>query len=459
MTQMDFGFLSVVPSLLAIIIALYTRSVLSALFGGVLLGIFILSDFTFSRSIEHLWELFSSLLATPWILKTLAFAVLVGSIIELLERSGGVEGFVNALSEKSRIVNSPRKALLVSYAIGILIFIESSITSLIAGAVGRPLCDKNGVSHAKLAFVCDATSAPVSSLIALNGWGALLLGLIATQIDAGYITQEALPTLLHALVFNLYSIVMLLIVFMFIWFDYSIGPMKHATPPPPSMKHTTQKESHMLYMLLPILFMIASVFVFLYITGDGNILKGSGSSSIFYTTLSTLAFMFLLYVPTRKLSPKEYLLGSFKGAKKLFGIVVVLLFAFAIGKVTDELHTGFYLASLAKHSLSPLFVGTAIFVLSAIIAFATGTSWGTFSIMIPIAVPMAASLESSIPLAVGAVISGGVFGDHCSPISDTTIISSLAAECDLIEHVKTQLPYALIAAGITIVLFIVLSLL
>ena len=455
---MEFGFLSLIPSLFAIFLALYTRNVLLSLFGGILLGIIILSGFGFAASFKALWQLFADLLSTGWILKTLGFAVLVGSIIELLERSGGIEGFVSAISEKSRLVDSPRKALLVSYFIGIFIFIESSITSLIAGAVGRPLCDKQGVSHAKLAFVCDATSAPVSSLIALNGWGALLLGLITTQIDTGYINTEALPTLLHALTFNLYSIVMLLTVFLFIWFDYSIGPMKHATPPPGPTKKAAKKESHMLYMLLPILFMIASVFFFLYITGDGDILKGSGSSSIFYTTLSTLALMFMLYVPTQKLDIKEYILGVFKGAKKLFSIAVVLLFAFAIGKVTDELHTGLYLASLAQHSLAPLFIGAVIFVLSAIIAFSTGTSWGTFSIMIPIAVPMAVSLESSIPLAIGAVISGGVFGDHCSPISDTTIISSLAAECDLVEHVKTQLPYALIAAGITLVLFILLSL-
>ena len=458
MMQMDFGFLSVVPSLLAIVLALYTRNVLLSLFGGILLGILVLAEFHFIPSLHKLWELFATLLTTPWILKTLAFAVLVGSIIELLERSGGIEGFVNAISQRSRIVNSPHKALLVSYLIGIFIFIESSITSLIAGAVGRPLCDKEGVSHAKLAFVCDATSAPVSSLIALNGWGALLLGLIATQIDAGYIQSDAVATLLHSLAFNLYSIVMLLIVFVFIWFDFSIGPMKHATPPPTLSSLSAKKESHMLYMLLPILFMIASVFLFLYITGEGDIFKGSGSSSIFYTTLATLVLMFVLYVPTKKLSMKEYIFGVFKGGKKLFGIAAVLLFAFAIGKVTDELHTGLYLASLAKHSLSPLFVGAALFVLSGIIAFSTGTSWGTFSIMIPVAVPMAASLESSIPLAIGAVISGGVFGDHCSPISDTTIISSLAAKCDLIEHVKTQLPYALLAGAISTLLFILLSL-
>ncbi len=455
---MDFGFLSLIPSLLAIVLALYTRNVLLSLFGGILLGILVLSEFKPAASLYELWQLFADLLSTPWILKTLAFAMLVGSIIELLERSGGIEGFVRAISQRSRLVDSPRKALFVSYFIGIFIFIESSITSLIAGAVGRPLCDRQGVSHAKLAFVCDATSAPVSSLIALNGWGALLLGLIATQIDAGYINEEALPTLLHALALNLYSIVMLLLVFVFIWFDWSIGPMKHATPPPPPAASATKKEAHMLYMLLPIIFMIASVFVFLYMTGDGNILKGSGSSSIFYTTLSTLGLMLFLYVPTKKLSIKEYLYGVVKGAKKLFGIAVVLLFAFAIGKVTDELHTGLYLASLAQHSLPVVLVAATIFVLSAIIAFSTGTSWGTFSIMIPIAVPMAVSLESSIPLAIGAVISGGVFGDHCSPISDTTIISSLATECDLIEHVKTQLPYALIAGGITIALFILLSL-
>ncbi|MEN4052518.1 Na+/H+ antiporter NhaC family protein [Sulfurimonas sp. NWX79] len=442
---------------MAIALALYSRNVLLSLFGGVFLGLFLLQDFSFFATLDATLSLFISLLSEAWIGKTLVFAVLVGSVMELIERSGGINGFVEYMTQKSKLVASPRSALMVSYIIGVVIFIESSITSLIAGAVGRPLCDKEGVPHAKLAYICDSTSAPISSLIVLNGWGALLLGLIATQIDSGLISGESVDWLIKSVVYNFYAISALIVTFLVIWFNIDIGPMKAALPSNSHARLMFNKSAPMHYMIMPIIVMIVSVFVFLYLTGNGNILKGSGSSSIFYTMLTTLGFMYILYVMKGKMSTKIYLLSSFKGAKKLFGIAMILLFAFAIGKVTLQLHTGLYLASLASNNLSPYLLAAVIFLLSSIISFSTGTSWGTFSIMIPIAVPMAVGLDANVSLAIGAVISGGVFGDHCSPISDTTIISSLASDCEVIEHVKTQLPYALISGVVAIILFIVFA--
>ncbi len=446
------------PSLIAIALALYSRSVLLSLFGGTLLGVFILHDFSFFESLDATLALFLSLLREGWILKTLAFAILVGSVMELLERSGGIGGFVTFMTHRSKLVHSPRSALMVSYLIGIFIFIESSITSLVAGAVGRPLCDKEGVPHAKLAFVCDSTSAPVSSLIVLNGWGALLLGLIATQIDTGMIQGDSVSILIKSVGYNFYAMSALVVTFLALWFNINLGAMKHATPPKTTSHLKVDTKSPLSYMVAPILLMIASVFFFLYLTGGGDLFKGSGSSSIFYTMLTTLAFMYLLYVLFGSMRPKTYAKAAFKGAKKLFPIAMILLFAFAIGKVTVELKTGLYLASLASDSLSVVMLGGVIFLLSSLISFATGTSWGTFSIMIPIAVPMAVGLDGNVALAIGAVISGGVFGDHCSPISDTTIISSLASDCDVVEHVKTQLPYALLSGCIAFGMFVLMSL-
>lgn len=186
-------------------------------------------------------------------------------------------------------------------------------------------------------------------------------------------------------------------------------------------------------------------------------LKGSGSSSIFYTMLATLAFMFFFYILSKNMSIQEWGKTSLVGAKKLFPIAMILLFAFSIGEVTSQLKTGQYLASLASETMSLYLLAGMIFLLSSLISFATGTSWGTFSIMIPVAVPMAVGMDANVALCIGAVISGGVFGDHCSPISDTTIISSMAAECEVIEHVKTQLPYALISGLIALVLFVLFS--
>jgi Na+/H+ antiporter NhaC len=249
----------------------------------------------------------------------------------------------------------------------------------------------------------------------------------------------------------------LIVTFVAIWFNVDLGAMKNATLQKKENFLEKSVRASMYYMLLPILLMIASVFFFLYLTGSGDILHGSGSSSIFYTMLVTLFFIFIYYVGSKNMSAKTYLFTAFKGAKNLLGIALILLFAFAIGKLTGELKTGLYLASLASDMLHPYFLSALIFLLSAVISFSTGTSWGTFSIMIPVAVPMAVGLDVNVSLAIGAVISGGVFGDHCSPISDTTIISSMASECEVVEHVQTQLPYALVSAGIALLLFLLFS--
>jgi len=429
-----------------------------SLFGGVVLGTLVLHDFEILNSVESIIFLFFSLLSEAWILKTLGFAILVGSIVALIEKSGGIGGFVDFVQHKIKFVSSARSALLLSYVVGVSIFVESSITSLISGTVGKPLCDKYKIPYAKLAHVCDSTSAPTCSLIVLNGWGALLLGLISTQISLGVLQGDGVTILINSLIYNFYAIVTLLITFLSVYFSIEIGPMKNAKYVASNKTEDRYlKHTSMYYMLLPIFLMVISVFFFLYITGDGDILRGSGSSSIFYTMVVTLMFTLIYYVPTKNMNISTWAKTALKGAIKLIPIASILLFAFAIGKVTTDLKTGYYLASLADENLSVYLLAAVIFILASIMSFSTGTSWGTFSIMIPVAVPMAVGMDANIYLCIGAVISGGIFGDHCSPISDTTIISSMASDCEVIEHVKTQLPYALIGGAISTVLFILFS--
>lgn len=417
-----------------------------------------LHNYNLLDSFESTVSLFTTLLTTGWILKTLGFVIFAGSIIALIEKSGGVEGFVDFILHKKGIVSSQRSALMLSYILGIIIFVETSITALVSGAVGKPLCHKYKIPQAKLAFVCDSTSAPIGSLIVFNGYGALLLGLISTQISLGYIDANATEVLIGALKYNFYAIIALIVTFLFIYFSIEIGPMKQSMYKPHSLGVLNATMSSMYYMLLPVGLMVSLVFVFLYITGDGEILKGSGSSSIFYTMLTTLLFTLFYFTLSKNMSLLTWLQTALSGAKSFVGVSFILVFAFAIGDVTGELKTGIYLASLASETIHPYFLAAIIFLLSSLISFSTGTSWGTFSIMIPIAVPMAVGMDSNVILAIGAVISGGVFGDHCSPISDTTIISSMAADCEVIEHVKTQLPYALISGLISFILFILFSL-
>ncbi|WP_295052360.1 Na+/H+ antiporter NhaC family protein [Sulfuricurvum sp.] len=420
---------------------------------AVLVGEFIIADFHPFATLILILERFSALLSEAWVLKTLAFAIMVGSVMALIERSGGVDGLVHELSVKRSWVQSKRGALMPSFIAGIIVFIESSITSLVAGAIGRPFCDRYGISRAKLAFVCDSTSAPVCSLIPLNGWGALLLGLIGGQITAGLISGESATWLIESITFNFYAFAALIVTFIAVWFEIDIGPMRHATIVPPAIE-CEDDRGHVGLFLWPMIWMIGGVVAFMIVTGGGDIIKGSGSTSIFYTLIITLILMWGYYGIKKALTTREFFSTSWIGAKTMAPIAAILLFAFAIGGVSSDMEVGRYLASFIGDYLPASYLAGAIFVLAAVIAFATGTSWGTFSIMLPIAVPLAVGLDAPIALCMGAVISGGVFGDHCSPISDTTIISAMASGCEVGEHTRTQLPYALIAAGISLVLFI-----
>lgn len=421
---------------------------------AVIIGEFIIADFHPLNTLVLILERFSALLSEGWVLKTLAFAIMVGSVMTLIERSGGVNGLVHELSVKRSLVKSKRGALIPSFIAGIIVFIESSITSLVAGAVGRPFCDRYGISRAKLAFVCDSTSAPVCSLIPLNGWGALLLGLIGGQITAGLIAGESATWLLQSIAFNFYAFMALIVTFIAIWYEIDIGPMRHAAITPPDIECEDLKGDIGLF-LWPMVWMIGGVITFMFITGNGTLFKGSGSTSIFYTLLITLGLMWGYYRLKNALTTSEFFDAALSGARAMTPIALILLFAFAIGGVSSDMEVGQYLASFIGDYLPSEYLAGAIFILAAIIAFATGTSWGTFSIMLPIAIPLAVGLDAPVALAIGAAISGGVFGDHCSPISDTTIISAMASGCSVQEHTKTQLPYALISAGFAFILFIV----
>ena len=431
--------------------ALLTKRVLISLFAGILVGEIIMNNYSIVDTLHALLDLSILLFSTPWILKTFGFMLLMGGVMHLMERSGGVNGFVYMLSHKLAVVKSDRAALLLVYIIGIVIFIETSITVLIAGAVGRPFCDAHSISRAKLAYVCDSTSAPVGSILMFNGYGALMLGLITAQMSLGFMGGESVEWLIQAVMLNFYSLFALVVTFFVIWFTIDIGAMRHAV-----VKHeisAIQEGGHPMYMIVPILLMISGVFLFLYITGEGNILKGSGSSSIFYTMVMTLTLMGLFFVVKKVMPAKTVVQESLRGMRSMIGITSILFFAFAIGQVTSDMHTGIYLASYVNAVLSPGWLAAAVFLLAAVMSFSTGTSWGTFSIMVPIAIPLAVAMDADIALVLGAVISGGVFGDHCSPISDTTIISSMATGCDHVEHVKTQLPYALFSGFIAFSLF------
>jgi len=453
---MEYGIISITIPLLTILLAIITKDVIVSLMGGIFAGLLVTHGYNPLESFVALFDGIVALLSEGWIAKTLLFSLMIGAVIKLLSASGAVSHFVNWLSTKASHIDSPKGAMLLAYIIGVVIFIESSITSLVAGTVAKPLCDKNGVSREKLAYICDSTSAPICSLIPLNAWGALLLGLIVTAIDSNVISGDGVSLLIASIPYNFYSLFTLLIVLAVIFLDINIGPMRHATPKPYNATHLTHHgDATPWAMLLPLVVMVLAVPTGLYLTGDGDIFKGSGSTSVYYAIIVTLLFMYLLYIPTKMLTHKTYFKNFYEGLGEMIPVMLILLFAIFIGKVIGELGTAKYLAHLLSGNINPTLVPLLIFIIASITAFSTGTSWGTFSIMMPIGLALGASMDLHIPLVIAAVISGGIFGDHASPISDTTIISSMAAGCDHVEHVRTQIPYALVGGVLAGVGFLV----
>ena len=456
---MEYGILSILIPLLTIFLAIITKDVIVSLIGGIFAGFLVLNAYNPADAFVALFDGVIALFAEGWIVKTLLFMLLIGAIINLLSVSGAVESFVAYLSKKAKRIDSPKGAMLLAYIIGILIFIESSITALVAGTVAKPLFDKHGVSREKLAYICDSSSSPICTLIPLNAWGALLLGLIVTAIDAQVIGGDAVSLLIASIPYNFYSIFTLIILLAVILWDLDIGPMKTAEERAKTAANTfkfddTNVKATPYKMVLPIVVMIAMVPVGLYLTGDGDIFKGSGSTSVYYAVLVTLFFIYAYFVPTKSLTHKGFFKGLYDGMAHMLPVTSILVFALLIGVVIGDLGTAKYLATLLEGNISPVVVPLLVFWVASLTAFSTGTSWGTFSIMMPIGLALAATMGLDIPLVIAAVISGGIFGDHASPISDTTIISSMAADCDHVEHVRTQLPYALMGAGLASVGFL-----
>jgi Na+/H+ antiporter NhaC len=207
-------------------------------------------------------------------------------------------------------------------------------------------------------------------------------------------------------------------------------------------------------LILPVLVLVLMMPITLYITGKGNLMNGSGSSAVFWAVLTAIFACFILYRMQGLLKINEMIDLSFRGMGELLPLALIVVLAFCLGNICKELGTGIYASNVAKEWLTPKLLPAILFLIGCFISFATGTSWGTFATLIPIGVPMAEAMGVNLHLVIGAILSGGVFGDHCSPLSDTTIVSAMASASDLMDHTKTQLPYGLLAAGISFVLFL-----
>ena len=492
----DYGILSLLPPVIAIVLAIRTRQVFVSLFLGIWLGWVIINGFNpLSGSfdtIQALVDVFQDAGNT----RTIMFCALVGALIIFIQRSGGVEGFIQQVSQlleryEQKQTGSNRIVVqFLAWLTGVLIFVESSISVLTVGALYRPLFDKLKIPREKLAYIADSSSAPSSILIPFNGWGAFIMGLLLAQ---GF--DDPFATMFKALAYNFYPIFALILVLIIIFSKKDFGPMATAEKrakeegklladgaQPMISDELTDVEvvpgvqPKAYNMILPIAVMVIMMPIMLSVTGweeainerpDAGFFgkmffaigQGSGSTSVLIAVLISILFSMILYRAQGIMKMKEMVDLTLKGISGMMPLALLMLMAFAIGNVCKEMQTGQYVADVASQWLSPKLVPFIVFLVSCFIAFSTGTSWGTFAIMIAIAVPMAQQMEANVYITIAAAIGGGVFGDHCSPISDTTILSSMASASDHIDHVKTQLPYAAIAGGLAAFIYLMIGLL
>jgi Na+/H+ antiporter NhaC len=451
------------------VLAIWTRQVYLSLAGGAWFAWTTLEGWNPLRGLAATIEGTVAVFSGDGDAKVILFTLVIGALIATIEASGGVRGFVSLL-ERNRWVDSPRRAQLLAWGTGVVIFIESNITVLVAGSIARPLFDRYRCSREKLAYIIDSTSAPICILFPLNAWGAYNLGILE-----GLGVDNALTVFLEAVVLNFYAIAAVLLVLAMIVWGIDIGPMKkaeartrggqllwpEATPMIDeevlSPEPVEGVEPRARNMLAPIAAMVLFMPVALYITGDGVLSDGSGSTSVLWSVLFGLTVAWTLLLAQRAFTVDALVKVALKGAGALVPLALILLLALALGDVIETLGTGRYVAQVTAGTMPHFVYLPLVFVVAAGIAFSTGTSWGTFAIMLPIAVPAAMTLELPLAPFVAASLAGGVFGDHCSPISDTTIISSMAAATDHIDHVRTQLPYALIGGAIAAVCFSILG--
>jgi len=463
-----YGWISILPPLLAILLAIKTKHVYISLILGIWLGWTIIQG----------WNPLSGLIQTVDVLvgvfkdadntRVVLFSAMIGAVITFTQYSGGMKGFVNWIVGKG-LVRTQRSAGLLAWFLGFVIFIESSICVLVSGAVCRPVFDRLRISREKLSYILDSTSAPKCILIPLNAWGAFVIGLLAAQG-----MEDPVRVLVSSMPFNFYALAALLLVFFSVITLKDIGPMKKAetrvreenkllrdgaepliADDVVMMEQKPGVKPRAANMLIPVVTMVIAMPLVLIVTGQGNLMEGSGSLSVLWAVILGLSAGAVAYRVQGIMRTKEITDIFMKGVGGLVPLASLMILAFAIGDTCDALGTGPFVAQAAKATLDPGLVPAVLFLISCFIAFSTGTSWGTFAIMIPIAVPIIRIIGLHPGLVIAAVLGGGVFGDHCSPISDTTIISSMASATDHIDHVRTQIPYALIAAGLSLLLFLV----
>lgn len=478
------GILSLMPPLIAIALAFITRQTLISLFCGIWLGTIFIYDYNpllgFMKTID---TYLSNALADSDNAAVLIFSLTLGGMVGVISKAGGTQGIVEKLSQ---FAHHPRGGQLATWAMGLLIFFDDYANTLIVGNTMRPFTDRLRISREKLSYIVDSTAAPVASIALISTWIGYQIGLIDQAFDNLELNQNAYAVFLQSIPYATYSILALFFVFLIAFSLRDFGPMRSAEqrawqhgkvlrdgaqPITESGDLDLATEGTPLRWynaILPILTVIVVTLVGLYYSGAQALAEQSQNASIgqifgaadSFSTLMWASFAGLLVAGIAALSQglmtlSETIDAAVRGYKSMMLAAMILLLAWAIGDICEDLHTANYVITYSRDILSPHFIPFLTFVVAAFISFSTGSSWATMAILTPIVIPIAyhlpgetgldAQLGSQILIGtVGSILSGSVLGDHCSPISDTTILSSMASAADHVDHVRTQMPYALV---------------
>lgn len=463
-------FWALVPPIVAICLALITKEVYSSLFVGIVVGALFYSGFSFEGTVTHIFQGgIIAVLSDSYNVGILVFLVILGAMVCLMNKAGGSAAFGRW---SSRHIKGRVGAQLATIILGVLIFIDDYFNCLTVGSVMRPVSDKHSVSRAKLAYLIDATAAPVCIIAPISSWAAAVTGFVEGE--------DGLSIFVRAIPYNFYALLTILMMVAMVLMKVEFGPMaKHeanakkgdifstSSPVYANAENVAENpKGRVSDLLIPIIALIVCCVTGMLYTGeffDGVDFVTAFSNSDASVGLALGSFFGIvitiaLYMARRVLSFKECMDCLPEGFKAMVPAILILTFAWSLKSMTDSLGAAVYVAGVMEQCAGALMklLPAIIFLVGCGLAFATGTSWGTFGILIPIVV---AVFESSNPelmiISISACMAGAVCGDHCSPISDTTIMASAGAQCDHVTHVSTQLPYAMVAAAVSFVTYIV----
>jgi Na+/H+ antiporter NhaC len=452
--------LSLLPVLITLVVALAARNVLVGLFSGVLAGVAMVADTTLLDFVPTLVRNhIVPEVADTYNASVLVLLAFIGGFVKLIEYSGGGTAFARLAT---RWVAGKARAQIGAWVSGIMIFFSDLGTPLIVGPVFQPLTDRLAVSRQKLAFILDSTSSPVAILIPFIGWGVFIMSVIADAFSANAIATSEWDAFVAAIPFQLYAWLAIAMVPALTLLNFDYGSMARAEAEVGDAGETAESapgddKAKPILVWLPLLILGVTLFATLSSHGfpfeqvAGSEFRAGLSAAYFLAAVTLVLLMVFTRVRTLLQTFGHYI----EGMTGMMPIAATLVLAWALGSVSEALGTGAYVAEIAREGLSGAMLPAVTFLLAAVISFATGSSWGTIIIMMPLAVPAALATGALMPAVIGSVLSGGLFGDHSSPVSETTILSSTGAGTTPIEHFRTQLPYSLTNGAIAFAGFLV----